>query len=153
MRGACVEKATPCCPISRALRVLVSVVVIVVIGTVAPWKTVQDCPDDICARLLQEPDRALDRGSRSLASPDNEANPIKMFRQQQGVAYGIHWRRIDDHAVVIAQEPLEKGGKCGIGKEHRRIGAMTSCGNEIQVLDVRWRDDLVEGCQFAQDSR
>ena len=103
--GACAicGHSTSRFPISRALRVLVSVVVIVVIGTVAPWKTIQDRPDDIRARLLQQPDRALDRGSRSLATPDDEANRIEVPRQEQSVAYSIHWRGINDHAVVIAQ--------------------------------------------------
>ena len=89
--------------ISSALRILVSVVVIVVIRSVAPWETIQNRPNDIGARLLQQPDRALDRGSLSLANPDDEANRIEVPRQEQSVAYSIYWRGINDYAVVIAQ--------------------------------------------------
>ena len=90
---------------------IASVVIVIISGSVPFSQPVQDRSDNICARLLKEADGALDGISRSFASLDDEANPVKIFCQQEGVAYGIDRRRIDNDAIVVAEEPLERRWK------------------------------------------
>ena len=123
-----------------------SVVIIIVVRSVTVSYPVQDCSDDVCAGLLKEADGPLDRSPRSLSSLDDEANPIEVSCQQEGIAYGIDRRRVNNHAIIVAKKPPNKSRKRSIRENQRRLGAMAPGGNEIQVLHLRWRDRLLQGC-------
>jgi len=101
--------------------VFIAVIVVVIACSSACGEAIQHEARYFGLGFAKKVDAALDGFARSFSGPDDKDRFVSMRSHDEGIAYRVDWRAVDNDAVIALEELREKLGDVSGAEKFCRV--------------------------------
>jgi len=123
--GASLNRSAPGLFAVPTVAIAIAIAIAITIATASAAKVdpVTDHAEDIHVYALEGPQGVAEVPTFSLPNPQDKQCAVRLLREDRCIGHQEHWRRIEEHEVVLLSEPVEQlvesptpDHLCGVGR-------------------------------------